>query len=178
MIKANTVTSIALIALLGGTFSAAAHGSKSDKGMKGGVEFSTLDTDNNGQITKQEFEAHKLAHITALDADGNGQISAEELSASMKSRFEARLADKNHSADKTEKKLERMEKKISKRVARMLSKLDANEDGALSIEEMTAKNERHDHFAKRDTNEDGMISEEEFNAKASGDKRGNKRGHK
>lgn len=54
----------------------------------------------------------------------------------------------------------------------LLEKMDANEDGKLSNEEI--KGPLKEDFAKVDTDEDGFISEEEF-AKAPKPKRGPKK---
>jgi len=42
-------------------------------------EFSTLDNNGDGQITKAEVQTHTTAEFIKVDIDGNGSLSAEEL---------------------------------------------------------------------------------------------------
>ena len=118
-------------------------------------EFSTLDDNGDGQITKAEVQAHRAAEFVKVDIDGNGSLSAEELMAKVD---------------------ERCSKKMEKRVKWMFKDLDADGTGTVELAEMQAKRSGERMFGHLDANEDGMISQEEFDAHKS--KRGNKRKRK
>ena len=118
-------------------------------------EFSTLDDNGDGQITKAEVQAHRAAEFVKVDIDGNGSLSAEELMAKVD---------------------ERCSKKMEKRVKWMFKHLDTDGTGTVELAEMQAKRSGERMFGHLDANEDGMISQEEFDAHKS--KRSNKRKRK
>ena len=135
------LSTLTILAIAGTTVSASAFGDRD--GRKGPrIEFSTLDTNGDGQLTEAEMQAHATARFNEADTNGDGSLSAEELAARADSQ-----------------KAERM----SRRIAKMIEKRDTNGDGVLSQEELQPR-DRGDMFAKLDTNEDGMISQEEFDA--------------
>lgn len=151
MKRTSLIASLAMVAVLGGSLGAMAHGK--DGGMRGKgprgpmIEFSVLDANGDGQITQAELDAQKTARFAEIDANGDGNVSAEELLA--------------HAEEKGE---ERKEGRKEKMAERMIDKLDENDDGLVSAEEFTAKNDRKSMIDRLDENEDGSISEEEFNA--------------
>lgn len=105
-------------------------------------DFATLDADGDGQITMEELQAQGAARFADADTDGNGSLSLEELTAAAEERRESRIQ-------------------------RMLDRLDANEDGELSQEEMQAARggDRAERmFERADANDDGTISQEEFDS--------------
>ena len=104
-------------------------------------DFATLDTDSDGALTMAELEARGNARFADADTDGDGALSAEELVA-------------QHTANAEE------------RVARMITRMDTNEDGILQMDELKprggARFERM--FERMDADKDGVLSEEEFAA--------------
>ncbi len=115
-----------------------------DGGPRERVDFETLDTDGNGEVTQTEMQARANARFADADADGNGSLSRSEL-------------------------LARAERANETRVDRMIKRLDANEDGALSEEELRAGRRgqgANRFFARADTDNSGGISKEEFDAVA------------
>lgn len=51
-------------------------------GMKGpGMMFEKMDTDKDGKISKQEWQAHHDKMFTELDADGDGSVTKDEMKA-------------------------------------------------------------------------------------------------
>ncbi|KJZ19680.1 EF-hand domain-containing protein [Loktanella sp. S4079] len=104
-------------------------------------DFATLDVDADGNLTMEELQARADQRFADMDTDGDGALSAEELVAK-------RVAD------------------AEARVARMITRLDANEDGILQMEELQprggARFERM--FERMDADQDGVLSEEEFAA--------------
>ena len=57
-----------------------------------------------------------------------------------------------------------MTKRMKKRQAKMLKRMDADDDGMLSFDEMQAKQQKRldKMFSRLDANEDGMLSAEEL----------------
>jgi Ca2+-binding EF-hand superfamily protein len=107
-------------------------------GMGPKVQFEELDTDGNGEITKAEMEAHKASRFATADSNGDGKLSAEEMAAQAR-------------------------KRATKRVGKMISRLDKDGDGMLSQEEMANRGGRHgDMFVRVDSDGNGAISKEEF----------------
>ena len=53
-----------------------------DAAKPAGEEFSTLDTNKDGALSKEELAKHRLApHFSMLDSDRNGRLSAKEFAA-------------------------------------------------------------------------------------------------
>jgi len=103
-----------------------------------GPDFSTLDADGNGEVSMTEMQARGEARFEAADTDGDGFLTVEELEAA--SRAQA-----------------------STRVERMMTRMDANEDGMLSADEMTSPRRDPARFFERmDTDKSGGISQAEF----------------
>lgn len=123
----------------------------------GMMSFSALDANGDGIITKDDLAVRDEARFKSIDADGNGSVTQDELAA----HAEAKRA-----------------KREKARQERMMKRLDANEDGVLSAEEMFSGKRAEKMFAKVDRNGDGQISEEEFDAmKKHRGKRGGKKRH-
>lgn len=103
--------------------------------------FSDLDTDGNGEVTKQEMRGHRQARFDKADTDGDGKLSLDEITAAAQAR-------------------------AAERASRMLEQFDADGDGALSAAEMPgprAPAEMIDRmFARADADDSGSISQEEF----------------
>ncbi|MEN8895138.1 MAG: calcium-binding protein [Yoonia sp.] len=113
-------------------------------------DFATLDTDQSGTLTVAEIEAAGAARFAAMDTDGNGGLSAAELAA---------------------------EGAKEKRIAKMIERMDENEDGELQADELRQRVPDAERMISRfDTDEDGEISKDEFDAAA--EKRGGRRGGK
>lgn len=78
--------------------------------------FEEMDTDGDGQISKEEMEAGRKDRFAEMDADGDGLVSKDELIAHMSA-------------------------KMAERVDEMFERLDTDGDGFLSQEELEAARE-------------------------------------
>jgi len=99
--------------------------------------FGTLDRDGSGEITQNELAAMGQSRFDARDSNGDGVLDKSELLAAAAQRNEAR-------------------------VDRMMDRLDANGDGAISLEEMEARRNTDRVFARMDADGSGGLSEAEF----------------
>lgn len=121
--------------------------------------FQAFDADQDGSVTKEEFEAHRSEKAAALDADGDGYLTAEELT----THFEANSQMRN-----------------ARRVDRMIARADADGDGKLSAAEMLLGAGRSGRgamlFERADADEDGVVTEEEFQTFVA-ERRHGRRGH-
>ena len=114
-------------------------------------EFAELDTNGDGQLSRDEFGARGQAWFASADADGDGMLTAEEL----------------HT-----KFAEAIEKAIASRTAKAVEWLDDDGDGMLSVEEFQAEAGKWNIFGRLDRDEDGMVSESEFEKAQSDGRRG------
>lgn len=113
-------------------------------GMRGApFEFSDVDLNGDGQLSRDELEAHAKARFEAADTNGDGVLSADELAAQTSQERQERMV---------------------KRTERMIKKRDTNGDGVLSFDEMQPTGDRFERMMKHmDANGDGVITEDEIN---------------
>lgn len=141
--KSTLIAAIAAASVLGSATLVAA--SDDDHAHRKGPKFFHEEMDTNGDqlISKDEIAAHAKARFDQVDANGDGKLSAEEMAA--------------HGERE-------MTKRMEKRQARMLKRMDADDDGMLSFDEMQAKQQKRmdKMFSRLDANEDGMLSAEEL----------------
>lgn len=97
----------------------------------------TLDADQDGKITEEEFMSGHGARFEALDANNDGTISFEELKAWRQPRNEQRMQA-------------------------MFRRGDTNGDGVISREEFNGTGELR--FEGLDANKDGALTEDEIQA--------------
>jgi Ca2+-binding EF-hand superfamily protein len=146
---------------------------------------SKLDADGNGTISANEAEGSPLQrHFAKADLDADGQVDKDEFGA-----FATQMADKHHGeghgkapcdgpcdgpcdhggAHRAHGKMD-----AGTHADKVLGKLDANGDGAISREE-AGKSRLAEHFGKVDANGDGTVTRDEL---AQANKHHGKRGHK
>lgn len=130
--------------------------------------FEEIDLDGDGAVTTEEMQqardAIKAARFANADTDGDGALSVDEIVAAAQNERAERMAD---------------------RIARMVARLDDNEDGVLQAAEadfggMQRGGERmfDRMFGRADANDDGSLSAEKYaDAQARMAERGGRDGH-
>lgn len=167
--KKHASTAIALAigaAVTLGSTVAMAHGGKDGRGMEGPrggfmqMEFTDLDVDANGSITAEDLQAHAAARFNAADTNGDGELSAEELQA----QREAKQAEREAAGNEGRKgKGPMADKRMGWKIENMISARDANENGTLSLDEVTPEQAQFDRMIDRfDTDDDNALSQAEF----------------
>ncbi len=107
-------------------------------------DFSTIDADGNGEITQAEITAFEAAQFAEADTDNDGLLSKEEIQAQLTAISDDRRADR-----------------AERRIDRMISHLDTNEDGSISLEERQSGDRSTRMFERLDKDDSGTISAEE-----------------
>lgn len=152
MNRTAKLSAVALATILGATLTTAAFAERGghgpgDMGMMGPMfDFAQIDANADGKVTKEELAAHRAARAAALDADKDGKISAAELQTQIEARMAARAADM---------------------AAHMIEMRDTDGDGALSAAELaepTMGQMGDMMFDRADADDDGAITEDEVAA--------------
>ena len=145
MNKLSLLTATFLIGIASTAVIATAKGGPGgERGAGVDQMFERVDTNQDGAITRAEIEAAGAARFATADTDGDGFLTVEEMTAAAESHDSERRA---------------------KRVEARLDRLDANDDGKLSLEEMQAGSKRLDRmFDRLDADSDGAITKAEAEA--------------
>ena len=140
----RTLTLFALSAVFVGEVSTFAEAEGLDgPSPKPMFNFEQIDSDKDGKITTEEFDAFRAAEFAKADINGDGMVSADELAA-------------KHVADATAR--------AAALAAKMIARMDDNSDGQLSAEEMAQGPRAPTLFERADADGDGAISKEEADA--------------
>ncbi|MFV1527891.1 MULTISPECIES: EF-hand domain-containing protein [unclassified Phaeobacter] len=130
---------VAVGALIGATGAIAKPGFAGKGGHGPRMSFEEMDTNGDGQVTRSEMEGLREARFAAADADGDGKLTLAEMEKAAEARAKTRAAA-------------------------MLERMDANKDGALSLDELPKPRRIGKMFDRADANDDGAISKDEFEA--------------
>lgn len=146
-----------LVALAGAAGFAFAQNAPPERDGRHGIFQS--DTNSDGVLTRQEFDAGRAADFIRLDADHNGQLTREEMRADRGERGEHRRGRRGgHRGEGMHR----------------LASADANNDGNITREEFLAR--PNEMFQRLDANNDGVISTAERPQRAERGERGERRG--
>jgi len=145
MKKALFAAAAGLAALGAATAIAAEAGPPRGPGGPGGMALQS-DSNNDGVITRAEFDASRAAQFTRMDANSDGQATREERRASMHRAGEERPQG-GPQADRHSERGHRLEN------------IDANQDGQVTREEFLARPTQH--FDRMDVNNNGVIEASE-----------------
>ena len=140
--KRTTLIALTAATLALGTAATFARdgGHRGDRTERIDAMFERFDTDGNGEITRDEFDAARSDRFEGADTNGDGLLSTEEL-------VQAALA--RHS-----------EEAITERVERMIERLDKDGDQALSAEELPG-DRSNAMFDRADADGDGIVTRAE-----------------
>jgi Ca2+-binding EF-hand superfamily protein len=175
----KTIAVIAGFAALAGAAGLAlAQDSSRERGQFGMFQ---ADSNNDGVLTRQEFDAGRDTRFARLDADNNGQLTREEMRAMRGEHADRgdrhgrhrggmhglRSADANNDGNITRDE-------FLAGPLEHFNRLDADHNGVISTAEMPRRSERSERGdrserrASRDANGDRQISREEFASMGSG----------
>lgn len=121
-----------------------------ERGPRGPMEmfdFSAIDADNDGKITKAEIDAHHTAKLAAADVNKDGKFSLDELTEmrlqSVKAQLRAKTETmlKSHDTD-GDGQLSAAEMPLPRHAGKFFDKVDRDGDGALSLAEVEAARAR------------------------------------
>jgi Ca2+-binding EF-hand superfamily protein len=157
MTNRKALAAATLAALVGATIATAlpATARGPEEGMMGGlmgpgghgpfgeVMFEMLDVNGDGQITVEEMNGARAAMISGSDANQDGKLSVEELAA---------------------QDMKMMQRMATARATERVEMLDVDGDEMLSIEELSARPFPARLFARLDADEDGVVTLEEMEA--------------
>lgn len=140
---------VAVSLVLSAGWVAAAGQSGGDHGRKMGhpprpmINFEQADMNGDGQLTKEELEQFAKTQFSQSDTNQDGFLDSTELAADMSKR---------------------MQERIKRNGARMISKLDENGDGKLSFDELNNRMAKRGDkmFDRMDRNGDGTLSADEL----------------
>jgi Ca2+-binding EF-hand superfamily protein len=145
MFKRSLIAALILIPAIG----FAADNTAGAKGPRSTSHFSKADTDGNGTLSRAEVEKampHLLGKFDSIDTNKDGQLSRDELSAWKKahrSERQAKAAERfKHADTNNDGKISRAEaEKNAPRLAKKFDAIDTNKDGQLTQDELRAYRE-------------------------------------
>jgi EF hand len=105
--------------------------------------------------------AMRDAMFAAADANADGAVTLEEMAAARQAMFTKADTNADGKLDATEREAQMVEhmKAVAKARVAQGDRMDADEDGIVTLEEFTA---RDDRFARLDEDGDGAVSKAEF----------------
>lgn len=141
--KIHLPLALALLATAG-TAIAAPH--------EGSAFIHDYDANHDGQVTRAEFDATRVARFKATDANGDGWVSEDEYVQEYSARLEQQLAASDRSEDK---KTEERQRQIRQTHVRF-GVLDKDKDGKMIQAEYDRSGARA--FAEQDNDKDGIVT--------------------
>lgn len=145
-------------------------------GRPGANMLQRIDTDNDGQVSRAEFDAAGDTAFARLDADGDGYVTAEEFDAAPRmGRTDPERGGKrdrqgmenggrgmgqHHAGPRAEERRAHMQARMEARRTQRFASVDTDSDGIVSRTEFDAA--RAARFGKLDSNGDGVVDVEEM----------------
>lgn len=170
----ESITVLAIVAGLVATSAQARDGDNDRKGAQHEARFSQMDTNGDGQVTAEEINAQATARFVAADVDGNGALSMEEMQVAAQSMQTQRLLKRFDANGDGALSAEELAMPESGKGAKRFERMDADNSGDVSLEEMQARRDPAKMIARLDADKDGAVSLEEFATTRGHDK---KHGH-
>lgn len=165
--------SITVLAVIAGLVATTAHAR--DGGDQREARFAQIDTNSDGQVTAEELTAQAVSRFAKADANSDGALTMDEMKAAAQEHHKDRLLkrfDANEDGTLSDEEMAKAsDGRMGKRMTKRFEKLDADNSGSITLEEMTARRDPAKMIAKLDKDESGSLSVEEF-AKARGHGKG------
>jgi Ca2+-binding EF-hand superfamily protein len=138
---------------------AAVAGTDHDKDHKRGPHhgriMEKLDTNKDGAISKEEFEAKRASEFSEADADKDGTVTMAELSAyHEQKREERRQARERRMFERLDENNDGTVSEDEFQKVGMFDRMDKNDDGKVTPDEMRWKGKHHGHGHHRDKDGD------------------------
>jgi Ca2+-binding EF-hand superfamily protein len=128
-------------ALAGATLAGGGHHGRGHGG--GAWLFESFDANGDGRLTQIEIDEVRQGRLQEFDADGNGSLSLEEYQALWMSAMRERMVDRFQAHDDDGDGQVTVEE-FAEPFNRMVSRLDRNEDGELSEDEIRRRDRDRD----------------------------------
>jgi hypothetical protein len=149
MTKTKTILLTAGALALGATAFAGAsladggwHRGHGSHGSPGQSLFDTFDANQDGTLTQAEVDQARQAKLAEFDSDGNGSLSLEEYQALWMDAMRERMVDRFQGHDDDGDGLVTAEE-FGMDYSRIISRLDQDGNGEVTMEELREMRERH-----------------------------------
>jgi Ca2+-binding EF-hand superfamily protein len=111
-------------------------------GPGGGMSFfEQFDANQDGRITQAEVDEVRRSRLTEFDQDGDGSLTLEEYQALWLDAMRERMVDQFQAHDDDGDGMVTAEE-FGERYDRMVSRLDTDDDDALTLDEMRRRGDR------------------------------------
>jgi Ca2+-binding EF-hand superfamily protein len=137
IVLATVIGAVALPAIAREGFGHNERGPRAGNPM---MQFGQMDTDGDGKITTEEMAAFRAARFAEQDSDGDGFLTKDEMLAAQMAKIQDRMG---------------------KRIEHMMIEQDADDDGKISLEELSATDRGAQMFSRLDLDGDGAVSQDE-----------------
>ncbi|MEK9946444.1 MAG: hypothetical protein VW999_10710 [Alphaproteobacteria bacterium] len=119
------------------------HGMRGHHAAHGGGTnlLETFDTNGDGQLTQAEIDGFRAERLAKFDTDGNGTLNLQEYEALWLDAFRERMVDAFQRHDDDGDGIVTTEE-FNDPYANMVARMDRNDDGILSGEELRPKRHR------------------------------------
>jgi Ca2+-binding EF-hand superfamily protein len=133
---------IALAGLTDASLADGRHGRGHHGGFGPGL-FEAYDGNGDGRLTATEIEGVRQSRLAEFDQDGDGSLSLEEYQALWMDAMRERMVDRFQSHDDDGDGLVTSEE-FAEPFGRIVSRLDRNDDGELTADEMRRRHRDRD----------------------------------
>ena len=103
--------------------------------------FERFDANQDGRLTQAEIDEVRRSQLTEFDQDSDGSLTLEEYQALWLDAMRERMVDRFQAHDDDGDGMVTVEE-FGKPFDRMVIRLDANDDGELTLDEMQGRGER------------------------------------
>jgi Ca2+-binding EF-hand superfamily protein len=130
-----------------------ADGRHHGHGYHGARLFDSFDANGDGRLTQAEIVEVRQSRLEEFDADGDGSLTLEEYQALWLDAMRERMVDRFQAHDDDGDGLVTVEE-FSEPFDRMVTRLDQNGDGELTMDEVRRRHRDHDRASDRDRDGD------------------------